>query len=154
VEHHSIMPFFVQPQQQPQPIATPNIANESPVRVEVAMDLIRLLSEKTMTRAAAAPNGLSVELIPGQKLATCETLALANACNCLSEYFTGRLSANDMEKVNLKAAKQSIEPPEANDDVMTGTAVYCLMCAELDAPSPLCRWCKGCGKITITPIRG
>lgn len=152
--NHPIMPFFVQPQQQPQPIATPNIANESPVRVEVAIELIRLLSEKTMTRAAAAPNGLAVELIPGQKLATCETLALANACNCLSEYFTGRLSANDMEKVNLKAAKQSIEHHEADDDVTPGVAVHCLMCAELDAPSPLCRWCKGCGKITITPIRG
>lgn len=150
--NHPIMPFFVQPQQQPQPIATPNIANESPVRVEVAMDLIRLLSEKTMTRAAAAPNGLSVEFIPGQKLATCETLALANACNCLSEYFTGRLGANDMEKVNLKAAKQAVE--NSDDDRTTGTAVHCFMCAELEAPAPSCRWCGGCGKVIITPMRG
>lgn len=118
-------------------------ANEAPARIDKAIEFVRLMSVKT--RAGAVANDISIEVIPGQTLTKAESLALANACDCLSRYFTGTLECSEQESLHHAVIEDYLSAG-------TGLAVHCINCDPAN-PSASCLWCKGCGKVLVTPMK-
>lgn len=132
--------------------------NEAPARVEKAMDFIYLISQKTQPRAAV--NDISIEVIDGQKLSTAENVALAAACHCLSAYFAGKLRMTPMEALHMDLSADELRDDDGPAGAVAGPGggevslcVHCVMCNPAQ-PDPACLWCKGCGKVMVTPLRG
>lgn len=138
-----MMPMFIQaPWHQPQP--QPMSQEEPPARVQVAMEFFTRCTGKTMTRAAAAPQALAVEIIPGQKLTPPEDQALGAACDLLYDYFRGKLLPSESESVDLQRRRFEAQQ-------MAGNILKCPVC-ETTRPSKRCIVCRGTGGIAAYPL--
>ena len=116
-----------------------------PARVRIAMDFLQTLTIKQMTRAAVYESG--AEQIPGQKLSDEEADAQATACNLLSQYFAGKLSPDEWERIKVDALKKQAEQGEQKNQ--KGMVLNCVMCSNRRSPRKDCPLCEGSGIILV-----
>jgi hypothetical protein len=123
---------------QPAQTQTPP-SDQPPARVQVAMELLGMLSAKTMTRAAIGEGVGNIITIEGQKLSPDESNARAEACSMLMDYFKGKLKPSPFEQPRLK-------------DARTLTFIRCPVChGDVDGRTR-CGMCNGEGKIEARPL--
>lgn len=129
-------------------MSPPSLArpNEVPARVEVAMELLRMLTAKTGDLPAAGFSCLNVEVVPGQTLSPEEEYARDHACQMLGEYFQGKMPPDLMEQAWLERMK----PPEALQP--GGMVIRCLACQDGVASNKRhCKMCRGAGSLVVYP---
>jgi hypothetical protein len=137
-----MMPMFVQPQwQQHVPPPQDEVA---PARVRVALEFFTRCTHKTMTRAAAAPQALAVEIIPGQQLTAPEEQALGAACDLLYDYFRGTEKASESERIDLQRRRY-----DAHE--LAGNIIQCPVCSQT-RPNKKCLVCRGTGGVVAYPL--
>lgn len=149
-----VSPFAHPPYYNEERSRPPWLQNETPARVNVAMSFLMNLTFKTMTRAAV--NDISIQLIPGEKLTKEESIAQANACHMLSDYFTGNMNPDIWEEQFLKNAmpKKPINPKEL-DPRAAGVIVPCPACLNQSGRIQAdCNLCGGSGHLITVPVNG
>ncbi len=120
-----------------------NYAGEPPVRITTALIFLQQLTSKTQPRAVA--NDISIEVIPGQKLATHEEMAQREACEMLTNYFMGKLKPDVWEEQEFMDHSMDAK----NNGSM---ACACPLCGVMgNAAMPMCPMCKGTGEIIVHP---
>lgn len=115
-----------------------------PARVTVAMEFFSRCTAKTMTRAAAAPQALAVEIISGQQLTPPEEHALGAACDLLHDYFQGKLKSSESERIDLQRRRY-----DAHE--IAGNILQCPVCTA-HGTKKNCIVCKGTGGVVAYPL--
>lgn len=130
-----IMPPMWQQAQAQQP-------DEYPPRIRAAMEMLAMLSLKTMTKAACIDQPGGIEMIPGQKLTGAESHLQFEACKVLEKYFAGSLEP-DWRESNEHENNRIVQGPHI--------LVNCPAC--FPNPAVGCKLCTGIGKVFVTPAR-
>ncbi len=129
----------------PFPMQQGNSGEDTPPRVQAAMELLRDLTLKTMSRAAISD--VVIEVLPGQALCRSENQVRDDACTLLSNYFRGELQPDFWEKLQL--------PGESNQNQwggIPGQLVRCPACYPDPARSS-CPMCNGAGQVMVFPVK-
>lgn len=126
--YYPYYPFVVPQQQQ----ATYR-AGEPPIRVRVALEFLRHLTDKTAEYAAG--NQMSLEWGGAQKLTLRETEAQSEALNLLGRYFRGDLSPDVWERYTMVVNTIGIR---------AGTP---FLCHECGGKAKGCEMCRGAGTL-------
>lgn len=141
--HNQPMPLTVITTPQPEMMRVENL--EPPVRVQVAVAVLRELTGKT--RSTCAINDLSIEIIDGQKLTHAEANLQASAANFLTDYLKGKDGCDKWEKEKVRVTYEMNESCH-------GTILNCFSCASLPQPLSTCKFCKGTGTVLVSPVVG
>ena len=133
------MPILIQQREQPVQ-QRPNEPVEPPLRVQVALTMMRMMTQKTASQAAA--NDHNIEIIPGQKLTPHEEGAYDTAMELMSHYLGQDLQPDQWEQQNLNNYAQTNGVP---------TVSFKCMCTRSDTAlaNPDCIFCGGEGTMDI-----
>lgn len=118
---------------------------ETPPRVQAAMELLRDLTIKTMSRAAISD--VAIEILEGQTLTSSESQVRNDACTLLSNYFRGELQPDFWEKLQLPG-----EGDRNHWGNIPGQLVRCPACYP-EAARTGCPMCNGAGQVMVFPVK-
>lgn len=146
------IPILVQNNQPQWREQAPILENDQPARVRLALEYVGMMVFKQMERAAV--NDISIEVLQGQKPTTAESNALASAANCLSEYFSGKISTDRWERSRLESFKEKRENETTKSRMPeAATHIRCPNCFEQMSrgarPQANCPICKGSGTVFV-----
>ncbi len=110
-----------------------------PPRVQIAMEFLRRLTDKTATIAMPTYSSERVEFTPidGQRLSDEEANAQATACNLLSQYFAGQLSRSEWDDSEIQSSN------------LHNLKVKCPACRSNPIHVTMCEICGGVGEVMV-----
>ncbi len=116
--------------------------NVVPARVELAMQFLVLMAQKTAPKAAVTSVGVEWADLPKQT--TEEETAMATACNCVAAYIAGRMPPDLWEMQRVEVVRDALT------DSRGGTVHDCPTCRRGVGQS-MCQMCMGSGGVIVMP---
>ncbi len=115
-----------------------------PVRIRMALEYLQYTTMKQMKQGAVT--SMAIEFVNGQQLSKAEANARESAANLLSEYFSGKMEADQWEKGELDSEKVKSARLMGGQP---GAILSCIACGTRRRPE--CPFCKGSGEVIMFP---